>query len=691
MQQRRRLTSTPKAPVTAMISAVAVLASAVVGVSTNNILRTDGTAIEPVTASVGTSSLADGASVVVDDAAIAAQGEDGTGPRTVKEFTRDQPFSQFAVTWTGDRDLAAFVRAERPDGTWSEWYDTDAYNFGDASDTAVRGTELIYIEPTQKVQVSISGVDLTAPAEATATTQDAGLVETPAEEPAAEEPAPAEQPSGATAPLPSNFGEIRPVTDVEDTAGSAENIDVVFIDGGTSELPENGIQLTNDAAGMPRVISRAGWGANESLKCRDSQYFDGVSGITIHHTAGSNNYSEAQAPGIVRGIYQYHAQQLGWCDVGYHVLADKYGNLYEGRKGGLNKDVWGAHAGGFNENTWAISMLGNYDTTPTTAEMIQAVGDIAGWRAAVAGIDPTGTSTHISEGTSYSKYARGTRVSLPNIFAHRDVGNTACPGQYGYAQMGNIRTIAKTKYDAIKSGAFATATGTSASATASAAATAAPTATPSAVPTTTASAPTTTQRPAPAPATRPSPAPAPAPVVPAAIAGAGSSEIIPTLGALVAAGLGLAASQGLLPGGVSNVGDVQVMNNLKLSDLPGVINEVVALTGDDNIARAWQNVNRQLGPVLGDARSGTHSYIGGNGSPTNFALFDNGIIVEGSTGTNALWGKIGDTWAAQGFDFGPLGLPLNQEYRINNKLRVDFEGGYITFDPATGKVDVQLT
>ena len=31
---------------------------------------------------------------------------------------------------------------------------------------------------------------------------------------------------------------------------------------------------------------------------------------------------------------------------------------------------------------------------------------------------------------------------LPNIFAHRDVGNTSCPGNAGYAKMGQIRDIA---------------------------------------------------------------------------------------------------------------------------------------------------------------------------------------------------------------------------------------------------------
>ena len=65
-------------------------------------------------------SFGDGENVVVEDAAIATQGE-GDEPRTVKEFTRDEEFSVFGLTWTGDRDIAAYVRAQRADGTWSEW------------------------------------------------------------------------------------------------------------------------------------------------------------------------------------------------------------------------------------------------------------------------------------------------------------------------------------------------------------------------------------------------------------------------------------------------------------------------------------------------------------------------------------------------------------------------------------------
>ena len=162
----------------------------------------------------------------------------------------------------------------------------------------------------------------------------------------------------------------------------------------------------------------------------------------MHHTAGSNNYSKAESAGIVRAIYAYHAQTLGWCDIGYNVLVDKYGQIFEGRAGGLERNVQGAHAGGFNENTVGIAMMGDFSTAAPPEITVQNVGNYLGWRLAAAGLNPKGRTTMYSEGTSFTPYPRGAAVDLPIIFAHRDVGNTSCPGDGGYAQMNKIRDIA---------------------------------------------------------------------------------------------------------------------------------------------------------------------------------------------------------------------------------------------------------
>lgn len=761
MQQRRKLTAKRLRPTTAMLSALAVVGSTLVGIQATNVLRTDGSAIDPVTPSVATTNLADGENIVVEDSAIASQGG-VPGPRTVKEFSKEDPFSMVAVTWEGNKDVAVFVRALRGDGTWSEWYDTDPYDLSDVTGSAKQGTEPVFVEPTTKVQIAMSGVDFYADeAEAGTSDADAGTEQTNNATDAAagssdqnsaagsttatQEPTAANQKSSiissdsqqaGSAPTPVDYDTIAPVAEVSDP----NNYDVVFIDGGESQLPENGINLTADSDGMPRVISRAGWGANESLRCRQAQYFDGgVSGLTVHHTAGSNNYTEAQAPGIVRGVYVYHAQTLGWCDVGYQSMVDKYGNIYEGRYGGLNKDVYGAHAGGFNRNTWAVSMLGNYETAPTTTTMIESVGQLLGWRAAVAGLDPTGSNTHVSEGTSYSKYSAGTSVNLPNIFAHRDVGLTTCPGDYGYAQMGNIRAIAKSKYDSIVSGqatspstqaavpeqsAAATtsssAATTSATATSSAADVTVATTTPtgsgnlaSAQSVTATTSATVSPQPNNTAAASPSTVALPADVATATPSASaprtnGSYGQTPTqavayfnqllqkpsletatdaVNSLAALGLRAISNVGASLG---DLGGLQIIEGLRLADLPAAAQDLLSRSGTSQLERAWNQVIAQYGEVLGNSRSAKQKYTSSvDGSTISYALFDNGIIVSNeNTGTHALWGKLGDAWAAQGFEVGPLGMPVGEQKLEGGIYTMEFEHGSITWNPNTGSIAI---
>jgi hypothetical protein len=195
----------------------------------------------------------------------------------------------------------------------------------------------------------------------------------------------------------------------------------------------------NAAASMPPVHSRAQWGADESIRTWDPQYASTIKAATLHHTGGSNGYAPEDVPGILRSIYTYHAVNLGWGDIGYNVIVDRFGRLWEGRYGGLASTVVGAHAGGFNTYTFGVSMLGNHDLVAPSSATISSVADIIAWKLALYGVDPKGTVDLTSGGTDL--YPAGTVASLPTIFAHRDSKKTACPGKYGYAQMGNIREM----------------------------------------------------------------------------------------------------------------------------------------------------------------------------------------------------------------------------------------------------------
>ena len=195
------------------------------------------------------------------------------------------------------------------------------------------------------------------------------------------------------------------------------------------------------ALSMPNVYSRAQWGADESKATWGPDYMPTIKAATLHHSADGNNYSQGDVPAIMRSIYHYQAVTLGWGDIGYNVVVDKFGHAWEGRKGGLDQPVVGAHAGGFNQYTFGVSMLGNYDITAVPAATKEKVAQLIAWKFKLYGVNPQTTTqlTQVGGAGTTAKWDPGTTVTLPTIFGHRDTGSTACPGQYGYAQLPWIR------------------------------------------------------------------------------------------------------------------------------------------------------------------------------------------------------------------------------------------------------------
>jgi hypothetical protein len=87
------------------------------------------------------------------------------------------------------------------------------------------------------------------------------------------------------------------------------------------------------------IISRAQWGADESIRSRAPMYDNGIKAGIVHHTAGVNDYAQQDSAAIVRSIYAYHTHTLGWSDIAYNALVDKYGQVFEGRFGGMTRPV----------------------------------------------------------------------------------------------------------------------------------------------------------------------------------------------------------------------------------------------------------------------------------------------------------------------------------------------------------------
>lgn len=207
------------------------------------------------------------------------------------------------------------------------------------------------------------------------------------------------------------------------------------------------LAATNTATLPVNVTSRAGWGANESVMTWPAS--NATAGhVVVHHTAGTNNYTAAQSAGIVAGIYHYHAVTLGWGDIGYNFLVDKYGQAFEGRKGSLAAPAGqmpvGAHALGVNTGTVGISMMGDYSSVTPSGAQINTVGKLAGWYLGRAGYTNVNESAPLKVSIT-QKFAVGQSPNLPRIIGHRDVGYTTCPGNAGYAQLGTIRNIASSQ------------------------------------------------------------------------------------------------------------------------------------------------------------------------------------------------------------------------------------------------------
>src|SRR5690606_18562315 len=123
---------------------------------------------------------------------------------------------------------------------------------------------------------------------------------------------------------------------------------------------------TGLTAPRPTILTRSQWGARAPVS---AMAVGSVQGATIHHTAGTNTYTAAQVPAILRGIQSFHISGRDWSDIGYNFLVDKYGRIWEGRAGGVEKTTKGVHAAAFNGNTTGISVMGNYDTASVNASI----------------------------------------------------------------------------------------------------------------------------------------------------------------------------------------------------------------------------------------------------------------------------------------------------------------------------------
>jgi len=187
----------------------------------------------------------------------------------------------------------------------------------------------------------------------------------------------------------------------------------------------------------PKMLGRSQWGADESWRNGDPRYNATIEQVHIHHTANSNDYAEEDVPAILRGIYRYHTHSLGWSDIAYNFLIDRFGRIWVGRAGGAAKPVRGAHTLGFNATSTGFAVIGNYELVEPSSQTIGALVRLTAWKLGMYQRDPEGTVAVQSEGSD--KYAASQVVVLPVVDGHRDTNDTACPGKLLYARLPAIR------------------------------------------------------------------------------------------------------------------------------------------------------------------------------------------------------------------------------------------------------------
>ena len=201
---------------------------------------------------------------------------------------------------------------------------------------------------------------------------------------------------------------------------------------------------------QPTVVTRKQWGADDPVsgcRPRTTPVMGQVKAAVVHHTVSSNAYTEADGPAIVLAICRYHKRANGWNDIGYNALVDRYGNIYVGRAGGLNKAVVGAQAQGFNAQTTGIAALGTYTKALLPRVTVQAIARFLAWKLPLSGLDASGHSRVVSAGGDLTQYPAGTRLSIRRVVGHQRLDATACPGAGAKSQLPKIREMTQALID----------------------------------------------------------------------------------------------------------------------------------------------------------------------------------------------------------------------------------------------------
>ncbi len=317
---------------------------------------------------------------------------DGAGPGAFESAVVESTFTMFGLTWTGIAPEEVWYRASPATGRWSDWTSFDVSSDdlpdpgGNESDYRRSSTDLIYAGPNEQIQFRLSG---NVP-------RDVELV-------------------------------------VFDTSGGVDAANSPFVEEPELSLSEMSVPS------MPVIRPRTDWDPTNRCPPREIPEEIQVTTAIVHHTGGTNRaYYASEVPNIILGYCLYHRNTLEFDDIAYNFLIDRFGGIWEGRAGGIDKGIRGGHAKGFSSYSTGIVMIGNFEGASPTWAQRAALEHLLAWKLSVHNLDPLGMTNLISMG-SY-KYDEGVPVTLNTISGHRDVQATACPGIYAYNLLPTFRS-----------------------------------------------------------------------------------------------------------------------------------------------------------------------------------------------------------------------------------------------------------
>ncbi len=337
-----------------------------------------------------------------------------------------EPFDMLGVSWPdADAEIKGTIEARTRSaetGAWSDWVTLEPYVPGlDGDRPAERGsTEPVWVGRSNGAEVRVS--DGAA----------SGVLPAGLRLDMVDPDADGGKSTAATA------GDVRTAAFSTTASGAATTstaTDAAVDPGPPSTVPQ------------PPVVSRAEWGADESLNDEGPIYLEKgvIKAVFVHHTTNAA-YDCADSAAVVRALHVYHVKTNGWRDLGYNFLVDKCGKIFEGRQGGIDQPVMGAHTYGFNSESTSVAIIGDYTSTAASSAALESTARMAAYKLGQYGGNPAGTTTLVAGATQKNyagkEFVAGQSYTFNQISGHRDGFNTECPGTKLYPQLPAIRTLA---------------------------------------------------------------------------------------------------------------------------------------------------------------------------------------------------------------------------------------------------------